>query len=177
MKRLDDSTLEAFAEAICGAGKGAGGGYESPGPYRSKSQVCDFFRRAGVDPSGMSSTRKWFVLESLQAINGTSQLDSVLKRLASPKEYRGDAAVTQTVRAAAAAVLGPDRVLEIEPDMGGEDFSLLAQEAPGCFYRLGVTPPGQPLRDLHSSNFDIDESALPVGAATLAAAALRLLRE
>lgn len=97
MKRLDDSTLEAIAEAICGAGEGAGGGYAAPGPYRTKTQICDFFRRAGVDPQGMSSTRKWFALESLQAINGTAQLDSVLKRLASPKEYRGDAAVTQAV--------------------------------------------------------------------------------
>jgi len=97
MKRLDDSTLEAIAEAICGQGEGAGGGYTAPGPYRTKTQICDFFRRAGVDPQGMSSTRKWFVLESLQAINGTPQLDSVLKRLASPKEYRGDAAVTQAV--------------------------------------------------------------------------------
>lgn len=97
MKRLDDSTLEAIAEIICGAGEGSGGGYTTPGPYRTKSQLCDFFRRAGVDPQGMSSTRKWFVLESLQAINGTPHLDSVMKRLASPIEYRGDAAVTQAV--------------------------------------------------------------------------------
>lgn len=97
MKRLDDSTLEAVAEMICGAGEGAGGGYSAPGPYRTKTQICDFFRRAGVDPQGMSSTRKWFVLESLQTINGTPRLDSVLKRLSSPKEYRGDATVTQTV--------------------------------------------------------------------------------
>ena len=55
------------------------------------------FARAGVNPQGMSSTRKWFVLESLQAINGTLQLENVLKRLASVKEYRGDAAVTQAV--------------------------------------------------------------------------------
>ena len=97
MKRVDDSTLEAIAEAVCGQGEGAGGGYTAPGPYRTKTQICDFFRRAGVDPQGMSSTRKWFALESLQSINGTPQLDSVLKRLASPKEYRGDAAVTQAV--------------------------------------------------------------------------------
>jgi len=45
----------------------------------------------------MSSTRKWFVLESLQVINGTPNLDSVIKRLASPKEYRGDAEVTRAV--------------------------------------------------------------------------------
>lgn len=97
MKRLDDSTLEAIAEVICGWGKGSGGGYTTPGPYRTKAQICDFFRRAGVDPQGTSSTRKWFVLESLHAINGTPQLAGVLKRLVSPKEYRGDGRVTQAV--------------------------------------------------------------------------------
>jgi hypothetical protein len=97
MKQLDDSTLEAIAETICGAGEGAGGGYSAPGPYRTKTQICDFFRRAGVTPQGTSSTRKWFVLESLQAINGTPSLESILKRLASPKEYRGDATATQEV--------------------------------------------------------------------------------
>ena len=99
MKRLDDSTLEAIAETICGAGQGSGGGaaYEAPGPYRSKSEINTFFRRAGVQPQGISSTRKWYVLESLQAINGTSHLDNVLFRLASPKEYRADAAITQTM--------------------------------------------------------------------------------
>jgi hypothetical protein len=97
MKRLDDTTLEVIAETICGAGEGAGGGYESPGPYRTKSQIYDFFQRAGVKPRGTSSTRKWFVLESLQALNGTNSLERVLRRLASPKEYRNDADMTQAV--------------------------------------------------------------------------------
>lgn len=99
MKRLDDTTLEAIAEVICGSGQGAGGGpsYGSPGPYRTKSEIVSFFTRAGIQPAGMSSTRKWFALESLQAINGTSQLDNVLKRLASPKEYRGDLSVSQAI--------------------------------------------------------------------------------
>jgi hypothetical protein len=99
MKRLDDTTLEALAETICGAGQGAGGGpsYGSPGPYRTKSEIHAFFQRAGIQPQGMSSTRKWFALESLQAINGTPQIADVIRRLASPKEYRGDATTTQAV--------------------------------------------------------------------------------
>lgn len=97
MKRLDDSTLEAIAETICGAGEGAGGGYESSGPYRSKSEIYKFFERAEVEPQGISSTRKWFVLESLQAFNATISLDKVLLRLASPREYRGDSETTQKV--------------------------------------------------------------------------------
>jgi hypothetical protein len=61
------------------------------------SEIHAFFRRAGIQPQGQSSTRKWFVLESLQAINGTNQLEQVVLRLASPKEYRGDAEVTRSV--------------------------------------------------------------------------------
>ena len=38
-------------------------------------------------PQGESGTRKWFVLESLQSINGTDELEKVLVRVASPREY------------------------------------------------------------------------------------------
>ncbi len=48
MNRLDDSTLEAIAEAICGAGEGAGGGYTAPGPYR-RAGKNDHSLRAFVD--------------------------------------------------------------------------------------------------------------------------------
>ncbi len=121
MKRLDDSTLESIAETICGAGEGAGGGYSAPGPYRTMTQICKFFCRAGVSPQGTSSTRKWFVLESLQAINGTPSLDSVLKRLASLKEYRGDATITQAVTKHLNQILQVEglelAVIDIEPEI------------------------------------------------------------
>lgn len=97
MKALDESTLEALSECICGSGAGAGGGYERPGPYRTMGQICDFFHRAGIRPAGTSSTRKWFVLESLQAVNGADGLEHVLRRLASPKQYQGDADLTNLV--------------------------------------------------------------------------------
>lgn len=105
-KRLDDTTLEAISELICGAGQGAGGGpaYEAPGPYRSKSEISAFFNRADVVPKGESSTRKWFVLESLHALNKEvtgyllpTSLERVILRLANPKEYRGEAETTRKV--------------------------------------------------------------------------------
>jgi len=105
-KEIDSSTLEVIAETICGSGQGAGGGpsYESPGPYRTKSEIINFFRRAGVEPEGQSSTRKWFALESLAAINMgnlgnliPSGIEKILCRLASPREYRGDSEITQKV--------------------------------------------------------------------------------
>ena len=52
-----------------------------------------------------------------------------------------------------------------------EDFSYLAQEAPGLYLFLGVTPEDQdPLKAApnHSPNFFVDERALVVGTRTMA---------
>jgi amidohydrolase len=52
-----------------------------------------------------------------------------------------------------------------------EDFSYLAQEAPGLYLFLGVTPEGQdPLKAApnHNPNFFVDERALVVGTRTMA---------
>jgi amidohydrolase len=88
-----------------------------------------------------------------------------------------DVEMTALVRAAGRDLLGADNVLEVKPRMVAEDFSFLAQEAPGCFSRLGTATPGQPERRIHSPTFDIDEDALPVGAALLAEVAGRFLRQ
>ncbi len=88
-----------------------------------------------------------------------------------------DPGLTALVRAAAVEVLGEAQVREIPPEMGSEDFSFLAQRAPGCYFYLGTRTPGEPPRPAHSPTFDLDEAALPVGAAILAAAALRFLAE
>jgi amidohydrolase len=45
----------------------------------------------------------------------------------------------QLVEAAAQALLGPERVLQIpEPTMTTEDFGYFIQNTPGCFYHIGV---------------------------------------
>jgi metal-dependent amidase/aminoacylase/carboxypeptidase family protein len=44
-------------------------------------------------------------------------------------------------------------------------------------FRLGTRQPGGPPRYVHTPDFDIDEDALPIGAAMLAETALRLLRK
>jgi len=86
-----------------------------------------------------------------------------------------DARITECVRAAALDLVGEKDVLPIQPMTFAEDFSFLAQEAPGTFFWVGAALPEPRMH--HEANFDIDESALPLGAATLAAGAVRLLRE
>ena len=82
--------------------------------------------------------------------------------------------VTEIMRQAAIDIIGIDNVLTIPPPMGSEDFSLLAQEAPGAFLFLGAGMTND-LRSHHSAKFEIDESKLYFGAAILAETAKRLL--
>ena len=62
---------------------------------------------------------------------------------------------------------------------GAEDFSFFAQRAPGFYFYLGVTPPGQDLDTVavnHSPRFFADERALPVGVRAMAHLAVDFLR-
>lgn len=88
-----------------------------------------------------------------------------------------DPALTSLSRRIAVELVGEEAVHQRGPEMGGEDFSFFTQLAPGCFLELGVQAPGGPMRPLHNPNFDIDESALSLGAAVLAALALAYLDE
>lgn len=69
-------------------------------------------------------------------------------------------------------------VQEAPPSGGAEDFSFMAQKAPGLFFFLGVTPPNEDMAKAepnHSPRFDIDERALVTGVRALAALATDFL--
>jgi amidohydrolase len=90
---------------------------------------------------------------------------------------RNDPALGDRVAAVATALLGPDALAEPVQSMGADDFAYLAERAPGFMIRLGTRVPGGPARKLHTPDFDLDEEALPLGAALLAESALALARE
>jgi len=87
-----------------------------------------------------------------------------------------DAAMASLIRQVASELLGEDNVQPQTAEMGAEDFAILADQAPGAMFSLGVKRVGseKALR-LHSPEFDIDEAALPIGAAILAGTAHRYL--
>lgn len=89
-----------------------------------------------------------------------------------------DSRVAGLVRDVSVELLGSANVHKQLPEMGAEDFSILATQAPGAMFTLGVKRPGT-TRTLppHSPDFDLDEEAMPIGTAILAGTALRLLRE
>jgi amidohydrolase len=92
-----------------------------------------------------------------------------------PPTYN-DPGVIAVLRQVAEEIVGADSVYEPPPEMFGEDFSYMAQQAPAAFFRLGVQI-GDRDRPHHNPAFDVDESALPVGAAVLVGTACRLLQQ
>jgi len=75
--------------------------------------------------------------------------------------------------------VGEERVTESRPVMGAEDFSFLAQQVPGMFFFLGVTPPDEDPHEApanHSPLFHIHEPALKYGVRSLAYLAIDYLR-
>lgn len=73
-------------------------------------------------------------------------------------------------------VLGPEAPVVQDPLMGAEDFSFVLQRVPGAMVHLGVRHASWPeQRPIHNSAFDLDEEALPLGAALMTATALRYL--
>jgi amidohydrolase len=75
--------------------------------------------------------------------------------------------------------VGEERVTEIRPVMGAEDFSFLARKVPGMFYFLGITPPDENVLEApanHSPLFHIHEPALKYGVRSLAYLAIDYLR-
>ena len=76
-----------------------------------------------------------------------------------------DVSATRLLHAAAARALGESHVVQAELSMGAEDFSFYLQRVPGTMFRLGVRRRGQKqIVDIHHPGFDVDESAIGVGA-------------
>ncbi|MFI7010132.1 M20 family metallopeptidase [Streptomyces sp. NPDC050145] len=132
----------------------------------------------------LSGTVRCLDLESWRAapdlVHGAIQEIAELYRAKPVVDYiRGvppvvnDPAVTELLRDAMTARLGPDAVEGTTQSLGGEDFSWYLEHVPGAMARLGVKAPGdRTSRDLHQGDFDADEDAITVGVELFTAAAL-----
>ena len=60
-------------------------------------------------------------------------------------------------------LVGKDNVLtEVEPSMGGEDFSFLLNEKPGSYLYIGQKD-DKHKSNLHTTNYDFNDNILPIG--------------
>jgi amidohydrolase len=111
-------------------------------------------------------------LEITQALGG----DYALKIETGCPPMVNDADVADLVRQVATDLLGAKHIQSAKEEMGAEDFGAFSELAPGAMFMLGCRIEGDE-RKAHHPRFDIDERCLPMGAAILAEAALRSLRQ
>ncbi len=71
-----------------------------------------------------------------------------------------DPAMADLARAAAEKALGADKVRDIPPSMGGEDFSYFLERFPGAYFWLGL---GDGQGPLHNPRFDFNDASLETG--------------
>ncbi|MDR3711853.1 MAG: M20 family metallopeptidase [Puia sp.] len=85
-----------------------------------------------------------------------------------PVVYNNEALNT-IAKSAAADFLGVGNVGETEIRLGAEDFGYYTRQIPGCFYRLGVMNTEKGITSgVHTPTFNIDESAIGIGAGMMA---------
>lgn len=88
-----------------------------------------------------------------------------------------DVATTQLAGDVVARLLGPEACVDTPQSSGGDSFAWYTERIPGTYLRLGTHDPASTdeRRDLHSATFDVDESAIGIGARVLAGCALATL--
>jgi hippurate hydrolase len=85
-----------------------------------------------------------------------------------------DPAMADLARDVVRDFFGPEALANLpRPYMTAEDFAFYLQKVPGAMLLLGNAAPGQCPPPLHTSRFDFNDDALPIGAEALARIALR----
>ena len=79
---------------------------------------------------------------------------------------------TDFVRTAIKGLVGGDRVLDMEPSMGAEDFSYYLEQVPGCYFLIGngdgshrIPGHGDGPCLLHNPSYDFNDELIPLGGA------------
>lgn len=81
----------------------------------------------------------------------------------------------QAAREIAAQAIGAANVKEFSRTTGGEDFSFMLLERPGCLFRLGMKDADH-TAPVHNEGFDFNDKAIATGAAVLASIALTRMK-
>lgn len=90
---------------------------------------------------------------------------------------KNDPELTHRARSYAVEYLGEENVLDLDLWMAAEDFAFYTQEVGCCFYRLGTGNIAKGIiSSVHTPTFDIDESALEVGAGLMSWLAIQELQ-
>ena len=133
----------------------------------AKNVIADTVRIAGTARSFLRDTRT-LLRDAIREISETTAKAYDCK-LEFDWHHGYPATVNHVAEAERAAqvlgkVIGSDHIdRDVEPSLGGEDFSYMLEEKPGCYIWLGTGPaPADGM--LHNARYDFNDEALPIGA-------------
>lgn len=91
---------------------------------------------------------------------------------------KNDEKLSKQVQDVVKEMLPNEKMIEDSRTMGAEDMAYMMDDIPGCYFIVGSNNKEKGLDyGHHHPKFDFDEQALPKGAALLAGAVIKLLRE
>jgi amidohydrolase len=168
VSRRTDPTVPAVV-SVCSVHGGA-----------ATNVIPDSVELLGTCRSAEEETRKHLLVELEKALGVVRALggDFEFQVIPGLMSSRNTPVATELVRQVGVDLLGAEHVLAPKAGMGAEDYGYfvdLAREG-GMMFGLGVWSGDGDKRVGHSPTFDIDERALPVGAAVMAEATVRYLR-
>jgi amidohydrolase len=161
--------LDPFDPAVVSVGSLHGGFTENVIPERVNLSGTLRYTQKRVQEQIHAEIRRAFEIARTLGGNYELKIES-----GTPPMINSPAA-SELIEAVAIDLIGAQNVLPWKDELGAEDFGCFTELAPGAMFALGTGSEGFPCH-LHTPDFDLDESSLPVGAAIFAEAALRYLR-
>src|SRR5687767_4670282 len=161
--------INPFEPAVVSIGSISGGFTENVIPDRVKLTGTLRFTDMEVQKQIHTEIRRAF--DVAKALGG----DYELRLDIGNPPMINDKMVSDVIEKTGKDMLGSDNVQEIEKTLGAEDFGEFLKHAPGAMFTLGTQKQGHEHYLLHHPKFDLDERALPIGTAMLAATAKRFL--
>jgi len=162
--------LDPFDPAVVSIGSVNGGFTENVIPERMKLTGTLRYAEKRVQEQIHAEIRRAF--EISRTLGGNYELRI---EIGTPPMINSQQA-SDLIAAVANDMLGAENVLPWINDLGAEDFGSFMELAPGAMFSLG-TDNDHLHRHLHSPDFDLDETALPIGTAIFVETAMRFLKK
>jgi amidohydrolase len=161
--------MDPFKPAVVSVGSVNGGFTENVIPERVKITGTLRYLEKPVQEQLHTEIRRAF--EISRTLGGNYELKF---ELGTPPMVNSPQA-SDLIARVAKELIGEENMLPWKEELGAEDFGCYMDLAPGAMFTIG-TNNDKLGRFLHSPDYDMDETALPVGVAIFTEAALRFLR-
>ncbi len=151
--------INPFDRYVCSVGKLSAG--------TTQNVIADYAEML-ISVRAYSSEVDEHIAKRIEQIaqNAANELGAEVKVDSQLKCYvvYNDPHISDLVLSSAAKVVGKEKLADMPVKMSSEDFSQYLTKKPGVFFRLGTRNKEKDITTLpHNNDFNIDESALPIG--------------